>query len=113
MTPVVIMDFPFTTRRCHVCGEPLGPGVGSQHRQCKREVRANRPRPDVKSDAKSPTSVSLPVLMTVNQVAEALQLSRSKVYDLVASGDLDAYRPGGRLRIPADAVVRLLERSRV
>jgi excisionase family DNA binding protein len=53
------------------------------------------------------------VLLTVNQVAEALSLSRSKVYDLIASRDLDAYRPGGRLRVPAEAVAKLLERCKV
>jgi excisionase family DNA binding protein len=107
------MDFPFTTQRCHVCGEPLEPGVGSQHRQCKREVRANRPRANGKVDATASGAVTLPVLLTVNQVAEALQLSRSKVYEMVAAGDLEAYRPGGRLRIPAESVARLLDQSRV
>lgn len=107
------MDFPFTTRRCHVCGEPLGPGVGNQHPSCKREDRANRPRAKGKVGASRSGSVTLPMLLTVNQVAEALQLSRSKVYEMVASGDLEAYRPGGRLRIPAESVARLLDQSRV
>jgi excisionase family DNA binding protein len=108
------MDTPPSPRTCGVCDEPLRGDERGRHRRCKREVRANRPGPDGKPDAnKSLSSVSLPALLTVNQVADALQLSRSKVYELVASGDLDAYRPGGRLRIPAEAVVKLLDRSRV
>jgi len=107
------MDIPTKTRGCSVCDEPLRGDEHGRHRQCKREVRASRPRTDGKTDASSMTSVLLPALLTVNQVAEALRLSKSKVYEMVASGDLEAYRPGGRLRIAADAVARLLDRSRV
>lgn len=107
------MDTPPSPRTCGVCDEPLRGDERGRHRQCKREFRASRPRQDGKSDASSLTSVLLPALLTVNQVAEALRLSRSKVYEMVASGDLEAYRPGGRLRIAADAVARLLDRSRV
>lgn len=106
------MDIPPKTRPCSVCDEPLR-GDGGQHRQCKRAARVSRRGPGGKFDAKSLSSVLLPALLTANQVAEALRLSRSKVYEMVASGDLEAYRPGGRLRIAADAVARLLDRSRV
>ncbi len=107
------MDIPTSPRACSVCEEPLRSDERGRHRQCKHKARANRPRPDGKSNASSLTSVLLPALLTVNQVAEALRLSKSKVYEMVASGDLEAYRPGGRLRIAADAVARLLDRSRV
>ena len=56
---------------------------------------------------------SIPELMTVNEVAAALRLSRSRVYELIATGDLLAYRPGGRIRIPAEAVRTFLRDSRL
>ena len=55
----------------------------------------------------------VPELMTVDEVAKALRLSRSKVYELIASRRLPAFRPGGRIRIPADAVRGFLRDSRV
>jgi len=61
----------------------------------------------------SPRSARIPDLLTVDEVAEALRLSRSKVYELIASRRLPAYRPGGRIRIPAKAVMELLRDSRV
>ena len=58
-------------------------------------------------------SRSIPELMTVNEVAGALRLSRSRVYELIATGELLAYRPGGRIRIPAEAVRTFLRDSRL
>ena len=58
-------------------------------------------------------SRSIPELMTVNEVAAALRLSRSRVYELITTRELPAYRPGGRIRIPADAVRQFLRDSRV
>jgi len=56
---------------------------------------------------------SVAELLTVDEVADLLRLSRSKVYELVASRTLPAYRPGGRIRVPAEAVRDYLGRSRV
>jgi excisionase family DNA binding protein len=58
-----------------------------------------------------PTAV--PELLTVDEVAQALRLSRSKVYELIASRQLRAFRPGGRIRIPAEAVWDFLKDSRL
>ena len=58
-------------------------------------------------------SRSIPELMTVNEVAATLRLSRSRVYELIATRELPAYKPGGRIRIPADAVRQFLRDSRV
>ena len=96
------MDIPTSSRACSVCEESLRGEEQGHHKTCQGASRRRRTVP-----------LALPLLLTVNQVAEALRLSRSKVYEMVASGDLEAYRPGGRLRIAADAVARLLDRSRV
>lgn len=95
------MDIATTPRACSVCNEPLS-GDERGHHRCQGAPKRRSVAPQ-----------ALPVLLTVNQVAEALSLSRSKVYDLIASRDLDAYRPGGRLRVPAEAVAKLLERCKV
>lgn len=52
-------------------------------------------------------------LLSVQDVARILGLSRSKVYQLVAAGELQAYRPGGRIRVPEEAVVALLEKTKL
>lgn len=58
-------------------------------------------------------AVGLPVLLSVQRVAELLGMSRSKVYELIAARELEAYRPGGRLRVTTKAVAALLEKTRV
>ena len=58
-------------------------------------------------------AVGLPVLLSVQRVAELLGVSRSKVYELIAARELEAYRPGGRLRVTSHAVAALLEKTRV
>ncbi len=55
----------------------------------------------------------LPDLLSVGEVAEVLRISRSKVYELVASRQLPAYKPGGRLRIQKKAVREFLRDSRL
>ena len=65
------------------------------------------------SSTQGPRSASFPELLTVDEVAEALKLSRSKVYELIASRRLPAFRPGGRIRVPAESVREFLRLSRV
>lgn len=55
----------------------------------------------------------IPQLLTVDEVATALRLSRSQVYELVATRSLEACRVGGRIRIPARAVSQLIEQSKI
>ena len=42
------------------------------------------------------------LLLRVGEVQEALNLSRSKTYELIASGELPAIRIGRCVRVPAD-----------
>ena len=55
----------------------------------------------------------LPGLLSVGEVAEALRISQSKVYELIAARQLPAYKPGGRLRIPSKLVREFLRDSRL
>ena len=56
------------------------------------------------------------VLLTVHEVAEALHVGRSKVFDLIIAGELDSVKIGKLRRIPVTAVhdyaTRLVEESR-
>lgn len=45
-----------------------------------------------------------PPLMTVDQAAEYLQISRRQVYNLVARGELPIVRVGQRVRFEPDAL---------
>lgn len=49
--------------------------------------------------------------LRINEVAERLGLSRSKVYELVAAGELVAVKPsGGALRVPAARLEDYMDR---
>jgi excisionase family DNA binding protein len=43
------------------------------------------------------------VLMRPNEVAQAVSMSRSKVYELIASGQLPSVRVAGCVRVPVSA----------
>jgi excisionase family DNA binding protein len=45
-----------------------------------------------------------PVLLTVPQVAQALQVNRNKVWALVGSGELPSVRIGRSVRVPVSAL---------
>ncbi|MFE6868540.1 helix-turn-helix domain-containing protein [Kitasatospora sp. NPDC057692] len=45
-----------------------------------------------------------PVLLKVPDVMDALQMSRSKVYDLIRAGALASFKEGGSRRIPVTAL---------
>jgi excisionase family DNA binding protein len=44
------------------------------------------------------------LLLTVPEAAQALAISRSKLYELIASGAIRSVRIDGSRRIPADAL---------
>ncbi len=50
-----------------------------------------------------------PLLLTVEEVSEALNLSRSKIYELMAAGRLPSCAIGRTRRIPADALRRWVD----
>lgn len=56
------------------------------------------------------------VLLTVNEVAEALHIGRSKVFDLLIAGEIESVKIGKLRRIPVSAVheyaARLVQESR-
>ncbi len=68
---------------------------------------------DATSSNRPPSLDDLPDLLSVDEVAQVLRISRSKVYELVASRELQAYKPGGRLRVQKKAVREFLRDSRL
>jgi len=49
------------------------------------------------------------LLYRVSEAAEALSLSRSKVYEMINEGKIPACRMGGVLRIPVAGLLALVE----
>lgn len=50
------------------------------------------------------TTTIEPLLLTANEAAQALSIGRSKVYELIMSGELESVRIGGCRRVPVDAL---------
>lgn len=51
-------------------------------------------------------------LLTIDQAAERLNVTRGGIYSLLYRGELPSVKLGGRIRrIPADAVEALIERK--
>jgi excisionase family DNA binding protein len=53
-----------------------------------------------------------PLLLRVDEAAEALALSRTKVYELMASGELESVKLGRSRRVPTAALMGFLEDAR-
>jgi excisionase family DNA binding protein len=61
-----------------------------------------------------PTSWSaLPLVLTVDLVAEVLGLDRKTVYSAIQRGELPGTRVGGRIIIDRDSLVECLRQGRV
>ena len=54
----------------------------------------------------------LKLLMTPEEAAESLSISRSKLYELLAAGEVESVRIGGSRRIPVDGLVEFVARRR-
>ena len=55
--------------------------------------------------------LNIPELRTVGETAEALRISVSKVYALIAEGELKAYSLGTAKRVSIAAILDFLKRS--
>ncbi len=51
---------------------------------------------------------SLPLLLTANEAGEVLRIGRSKIYELIRSGELKSIRIGKQIRVPRDAIGEML-----
>ena len=51
-----------------------------------------------------------PLLLSVNEAARVLQIGRSKLYELLAAGELPVVRIGRSVRIPTAALEQWVQR---
>ena len=51
------------------------------------------------------------LLLRPAEVAESLGIGRSKVYELISSGQLPSIRIGGSLRVPIDKLTHWIEQG--
>jgi excisionase family DNA binding protein len=52
----------------------------------------------------------LPLLLSVSQAATLLNISRSKTYELVRSGELPSFKLGSTLRVPYEELRAYIKR---
>lgn len=60
----------------------------------------------------SPTAIDAPerVLLTVEQAARQLSISRTKMFQLIKDGEISSVRIGRARRVPADALTAYVDR---
>ena len=64
-----------------------------------------------RDDRADPETIVGDGLLTIKQVAEWLQLSRSRIYELLADGSLPSVTIGRARRIPRRALIELASRD--
>jgi len=52
-----------------------------------------------------------PLLLRPGEAAEAIGIGRSKIYELISSGELPSVRIGGSVRVPLDKLREWVERK--
>lgn len=57
------------------------------------------------------TFESLPLLMTVGEMATVLRIGRNPAYQLVKDGIIQSIRVGRSIRIPRKALIQFVERT--
>lgn len=59
------------------------------------------------------TFESLPLLLTVEEMASVLRIGRNPAYQLVKDGRIQSIRVGRSIRIPRNALVQFVEHTKV
>jgi excisionase family DNA binding protein len=65
---------------------------------------------EIGDEARSRAQVQM--LLTAEQAAESLAIGRTKVFELIRSGELESIRIGSSRRIPIDAIEAFVFRLR-
>ncbi len=99
-----------------VSGQLGGSRPTLQPRPVLRSVSANLepqrdagPQPQHHPAGPGESHPGLVLLLSVEEVARALRLGRSKTYELIASGELETVHIGRSVRVPVDAIERFVE----
>lgn len=56
---------------------------------------------------------SLPLLLTVMEMAAVLRIGRNAAYQMVKDGDIQSIRVGRSIRIPRNALIQFVESTQV
>ena len=59
------------------------------------------------------TFETLPLLLTVEEMASILRIGRNPAYQLVKDGNIQSIRVGRSIRIPRNALIQFVERIQV
>lgn len=100
-------------RRCRTCADPTFPGISIEPRNPEPPVVSAEAVPASVAPGTAPavTSPSIPLVMTVEEVADLLRVNRKTVYDAASRGEIPGVRRiGGRtLRFYGPALAKWLE----
>lgn len=58
------------------------------------------------------TYENMPLLLTVEEMASVLRIGRNPAYQLVKDGTIQSIRVGRSIRIPRNALIQFVERTR-
>jgi excisionase family DNA binding protein len=95
---------------CYNATSPLGPGLlGHSQRGADPEQPASFKR----TDSRSSDRAGRPPLVTIEDVAARLAISKTGVYRLVARHAIPFHRVGGLLRFDVDEIEAHLRENRV
>ncbi len=54
---------------------------------------------------------SMPLVLSVNDIAETLAIGRNKAYSLINGGEIKALKIGNHFRIPREAFIEFLKNT--
>lgn len=100
-------------RRCRTCADSTFPGISIAPRNPEPPVIAAETSSKTSAPTTSPvdTSRSIPLVLTVEEVAELLRVNRKTIYDAAARGEIPGVRRIGNrtLRFYGPALAQWLE----
>jgi excisionase family DNA binding protein len=73
--------------------------------------QAKRLEEEVEMDAKRESSLPIRLLLTPDEAALALGISRAKLYPMLMRGEIPSIRFGGSRRVPIAALRRFIEKQ--
>ena len=98
-------------RRCRTCADPTFPGVEAEPAPSIPVVEATpSPLPSPAGASLPNPASAIPLILTVDEVAELLRVNRKTVYQAAANGDIPGVRRLGRtLRFYGPALAQWLQ----
>ena len=103
-------DYTAKKRRCRTCADPTFPGITIGNPEPAVVVVEEKVPNSTPSTAPAASSPPIPLVLTVEEVAELLRLNKKTVYSAAASGEIPGVRRiGTRLRFYGPVLAKWLE----